>query len=120
MLCGLRQRAQIGCGHTQVLDDAADVVLIIADQSIRALHGQIEVLRDSVDFSALRDLAEASGDDNCITDGLPEGGIREQGVDPRRGRGEVAYRLVDRCLSDYSVDVVDGRARVAEDTSGIR
>ena len=54
---------------------------------------------DPVDLSALGGLAQAPGDGCGIADGLPERRIGEQGVDPARGRCEVAYRLVDRRLA---------------------
>jgi len=89
--------------------------LLVGEQRVDTLEGQIELLRDSVDVPVLGHLAQAPADDRGIGDRLAERRVGEQSVDPGRGGPKVAQCLVQRRLR-----AVDCRARVPQKSVGVR
>ena len=110
----IRQRAQVARGHAQILDEHADVVLIVADQGIEPLRRVGDALDHAVQVAVVRELAQASADRRGVVDRLLEPRVGEEPVEAGGGRVDPPYRLLDWGRGQDPVDALEGSVGVLE------
>src|ERR1700722_4643070 len=79
-LDALRQGAEVTGGRAQVLDDGAQVVLIVANDGIQALGGVIEIFDKLVELTVIGHLTHMTGEERQIVNRLLERWIAQQPI----------------------------------------